>query len=147
MKKSLFLSQIYFFDLDRNHKPSLTLGILCAKREKLYPYFSRPFSMHFARIVTYRWARDEREDGFFNLRTSGWFLCQNKKFVASQLFSVLYGSINQSTFTKFWNLNFFFNTLRENGLNSQADIGSKLWKTYDIVGQLNFAFILCPEGL
>ena len=30
--------------------------------------------------------------------------------------------------------------------NSQADRGSKLWKTYHIVGQFHFAFILCPEG-
>ena len=30
-------------------------------------------------------------------------------------------------------------------LLSQADRGSKLWKTYYIVGQFHFAFILCPE--
>jgi hypothetical protein len=29
---------------------------------------------------------------------------------------------------------------------SQADRGSKLWKTYHIVGQFHFAFILCHEG-
>jgi hypothetical protein len=29
---------------------------------------------------------------------------------------------------------------------SQADRGSKLWKTYHIVGQFHFGFILCPEG-
>jgi hypothetical protein len=32
------------------------------------------------------------------------------------------------------------------GQNSQADRESKLWKTYHIVGQFHFAFILTPEG-
>jgi hypothetical protein len=35
------------------------------------------------------------------------FAYQNEKFVASQLFGVYYGSINQSTFTKFKNLKMF----------------------------------------
>ena len=36
MNKSLFLSQIHFFDLDCiNDNPSLTLATLCAKREQL----------------------------------------------------------------------------------------------------------------
>jgi hypothetical protein len=37
-------------------------------------------------------------------------------------------------------------SLTKASTNSQADRGSKLWKTYHIVGQYHFAFILCPEG-
>jgi hypothetical protein len=35
MNKSLFRSQIHFFDLDHNHNPILTLALLCTKRENL----------------------------------------------------------------------------------------------------------------
>jgi hypothetical protein len=41
-------------------------------------YRNVPVSMH-----------AQLEDGFSNIRNSGWFVYQNKKFVASQLFGVL----------------------------------------------------------
>jgi hypothetical protein len=51
MNKSLFRSQINFFDLDRNHNRSITLALLCAKHENVYIH-----TLFFNLTILYRYS-------------------------------------------------------------------------------------------